>query len=102
MLARQAHQSLMREPAGCRDQRIGRKIFGAIMTVHGFPIEAFDRFLGAEDGLAQRMVLPEIGRENFVDKVIRVVLLHFQLFEDHAFFLGDVLFAEQRMQDQVG
>ena len=37
-----------------------------------------------------------------MDEVIGIVLVHLQLFEDHALFLVDVLFAEQRIQDQVG
>ena len=35
-------------------------------------------------------------------QVIRAVRLHLDLFQDDALFLLDVLFAEQRMEHQVG
>ena len=36
-----------------------------------------------------------------MDQVIRAVRLHLDLFQNHALFLLDVLFAEQRVQHQV-
>ena len=47
------------------------------------------------------MVSPEILREDFVDEVIRVVLVHLDFFQDDPAFLPDVLHIEDRPQHQV-
>ena len=58
---------------------------------HGLAFKAFHGFFGSEDGLAEGMVFPKILGEDFVDEVVRIVLIHLDLFEDHAAFAGDVL-----------
>ena len=58
---------------------------------HGRALEFLHRFFGSEDRLAERMIFPEILGEDFVDEVVGIVFVHFDLFEDHAAFAGDVL-----------
>ena len=64
-------------------------------------LEAADGFAGAEDGLAERMALPEILHEDFMDQRVGIVLVHLDLFEDHAALAGDLLRGEDRVQHQV-
>ena len=54
-------------------------------------IEAADSLGGAEDRLAERMVLPEILGEELVDEDVGVVFVDFDLFEDDAAFAFDSL-----------
>ena len=60
------------------------------------------RFRSAQNRQPQRMPAPEILREQFVDQVFGIVLVHLDLFEDHLFFLGDVRVVKSRAQHQVG
>src|SRR5262249_18516591 len=53
------------------------------------------------DGLAQRMVTPEVLDEDFVDEVIGIVLIHLDLFQNYAEFTADILGIENRIQHQV-
>ena len=102
MLARQVHHALVRQIAGRREQQIRRRIDRAIVTPNHLAVETLHRFARAQNRLAQRMILPEIRREDLVDQIIRTVRLHLELFEDHAFFLVDILVAEHAVQHQVG
>src|SRR5204863_5357149 len=60
-----------------------------------------DRIFGAEDGLAQWLVLPEILGEDLMYQIIWIVLVHLDLFEDHALLSADVVWLENRIQDEV-
>ena len=48
------------------------------------------------------MPAPEILREQFVNQVFGIVLVHLDFFEDHLLFLGDVRVVKSRAQHQVG
>src|SRR5437016_475092 len=81
-------------PTDQRDEAVVIKIAGgrhddvaggkavSIGVEHCVSFKALDGFLGAQDRLAQRMVLPEILGEDFVDKVVWIVLVHFDLLEN--------------------
>src|SRR5579859_1865094 len=47
------------------------------------------------------MILPEVLGKYLMDKVIGIIFIHFDLFQDHAFFAGDVLGIKDRVQHQV-
>ena len=57
----------------------------------GVLLETADGFAGAEDGLAERMALPEILHKDFVDERVGIVLVHLDFFEDDAALAGDFL-----------
>ena len=57
---------------------------------------------GAEDGLAERMALPEVLREDLVDERVGIVLVHLDLFEDDAALAGDLLGGEDGVQHEIG
>ena len=65
-------------------------------------LEAADGFAGAEDGLAERVALPEILHEDFVDQRVGIVLVHLDFFEDHAALAGDFFGGEDGVQHEVG
>ena len=47
------------------------------------------------------MVFPETLREDFVDQVVGIVLIHFYFFEDDAALAGYVIRVKDWMQNQV-
>src|SRR5205085_3243390 len=59
------------------------------------------RLLSPQNRFAQRMVCPEVLGKDLVNKVVGIVLIHFDLFQNHAFFASDVLGIENRIQHQV-
>src|SRR6266566_2830397 len=68
-------------------------------------IEGLDGFRSAENRAPERMLRPETARENFVQKILRIVQVHFNLFEDHlALFLHIFrieFWAEHEVRDDV-
>src|SRR4029077_12702788 len=53
------------------------------------------------NGLAQRMVLPEVLGEDFINKVIRIVLIHFDFFQNHPSLAANLLAIKNRIERQV-
>ncbi len=68
----------------------------------GLPAQALDSLAGSEDGAAQRVAGPEAFGEQVVDQVVRRVLHHLDLLEDHRLLLLDVLRPEERVAQDVG
>src|ERR1700733_16314375 len=88
-------------PGGGHDDVTGGEAVG-IGIEHCLPLEALHGFFGSKDGFAEGMILPEVLGKDFVNQVIGIVLVHFDLFEDYSALTGDVLSGERRMQDKVG
>ena len=63
--------------------------------------EAGDRLGGAEDRPAERVSLPELLGEDLVDEVVRVILVHLDLFKDDTLLAGDVFSGEGGMEDEI-
>ena len=74
----------------------------AVVVEERLLLEAADGLLGAENRLAEGMVLPEILSKDLVDEVVGVVFVHLDLFENDAAFAGDVFGGEDRIEHQVG
>ena len=68
----------------------------------GVLLEAADGFAGAEDGLAEGMVLPEALGEDFVDEAVGIVLVHFDFLKDDAALADDFLGGEDGVEDEIG
>ena len=85
---------------GCDDQvaRIEPLLIG---VEDHLLLECLYRFLGAEYWLAQRVILPKILGEDLMHQVIRVVLVHLDLFENHSALTDNVLSCEDRIEHQV-
>ena len=88
-------------PGGGYDDVAGREAV-SIGLEHGLTLEFLHRFFCAQDWLAEGMIFPEILGKDFVDEVVGIVLVHLDLFENHAAFAGDILGGERRMQNQIG
>jgi hypothetical protein len=65
-------------------------------------VERVDALRRAENRPAERMIAPEILREDFVDEIVRRVLDHLDLFEDYLLLALDVVLSEQRIANQIG
>src|SRR5580704_11783630 len=64
-------------------------------------LEFLDRILGSEDGLAQRVILPEILGKDFMDQVVGIVLVHLYFFEDHTALPANVSGVEYRVEHEI-
>src|SRR5689334_16012601 len=102
MLAGESDQAIVRQIPGCGYDQVRGRVHRTVVRTEAVRIESLDSFLGAENRLAQGMVLPEIGRKDLMDQVVRAIRLHFDLFEDDTLLFLDIFFAEQGMQDEVG
>ena len=47
------------------------------------------------------MIFPETLREDFVDEIVGIVLVHLDFFENHAALAGNVAGIEDRMQHEI-
>src|SRR6476646_9878045 len=86
----QLHELVMVEIPRSRDNNISGRESVSIRIQHSIAFEPLHRLLGSQDRLSQRVVLPEILGENLMDEIIRIILIHLDLFHDHATFAGDV------------
>jgi hypothetical protein len=86
---------------GSYDDVAGGEAVG-VGVEHGLALEFLYGFFCAQDGLAQRVIFPEVLSEDFVDEVVGVILVHLDLFEDYAALASDVLGGECGMQDEIG
>ena len=98
----QVDEGVVLEVAGGGEDHVACREALPIEADEGVLFEAADGFVGAEDGLAEGVVLPEILGKDLVDEVVGVVLVHLDLFEDDAALAGDVLGGEDRVEDEVG
>ncbi len=97
----QLDEAVMIQIAGGRNDNVsGREAMG-VSIQNGSALELLHRFFGSKNRLAQRMIFPEILREDFVDEIVRIILVHLDFFENHATFARDVVRIENRMQHQI-
>jgi hypothetical protein len=101
-LAHQAYDRRVIEVAGRRDHDVGRRVTPSVEPVDLGPGHRGDRLLGARDEPAQRVVAVDRLGEDVVDLVTGLVLVHGDLFEDHAAFGLDVGRLEERVGHRVG
>src|SRR5579862_6320375 len=102
VLDHEFHELIVIEVAGRCDNNVAGGEAVRIGFEYRIALETLDGFFGAQDRLTQRMVLPEILGKDFVDEIIRVVLVHFDLFENHAAFASDIAGIECRVKNQIG
>jgi len=101
MFGDEFNEMLVIEVSGGADDEIaGGKVVpveagddGALELLHGLA--------RAQNRQAEGVVFPETLREDFVDEVVGVVLIHFDFFEDDAAFFGDVGSIEDGMDDEI-
>ncbi len=93
---------LVLEIADGRDDQIARRVSVSEVVAKPPLSKRLDGLLRAEDRAAERMILPESLREDFVDEIVRRVLHHLDLFEDDFLLALDVLGVERRIPDDIG
>ncbi len=64
-------------------------------------LKGADCFFCPQNRFSESVVFPEILGEDFVDEVIRIVLVHFDLFQNHAFFAGNIFGGEHRVEYEI-
>ena len=62
MLAHQVHQAVVGQVAGRGDDQVGGRVDVRVVVVDGLAVEALHGLARAQDRLAERVVLPEVGR----------------------------------------
>src|SRR6202051_5098345 len=64
--------------------------------------KVFYRFGSAQYRASQRVFRPKPASENFVQKILGVVHVHLDFFQDDLLFLGDIFGIKIGTQDQIG
>src|SRR5690348_10507270 len=78
------YKVLVLQMSGSRDDEVPRRKALLVKPENRWAFKASHRIARAENWSSQRMVLPKILREDFVNEVVRIVLIHFDLFQDYA------------------
>ncbi len=100
-LPQQLHEIVVIQITGGGNDHVSRPELAAVVGQDRVLIESPDRILRAQDRLAQRMALEEILGEDLVYEVVGIVLVHLDLFQNHAALAGDLLAVEDGMQDHI-
>src|ERR1700730_4162887 len=101
MLLDEFDKVLVVEVTGSTDNEIARREVVPIEAGHDGPLEFFYGVARAQDGQTESMVLPETLGENLVDKIVRIILIHFYFFEDDAALARDIAAIEDGMKDKI-
>src|ERR1700692_1192863 len=64
--------------------------------------KVFYRFGSAEYGASERMLGPKPASENFVQKILGVVHIHLDFFQDDLLLLGDVFGIKIGTENEIG
>src|SRR5208282_3638235 len=86
MLHHEIDELIVIQMPGSSDYDVAGSETVRISIEHGLALEFLYRFFRSQDRLAERMIFPEILRENFMDEIIRVVFVHLDLFENYPTF----------------
>jgi hypothetical protein len=89
------------EMAGGGEDHVARRETAGVVVEDDLLVEAGDSLGGAQDGAAEGVAFPEVLGEGFVDEVVGVVLVHFDLFEDDPLLASNVLRGEGGVEDEV-
>src|SRR5579859_6229111 len=101
-LSHQIYKVLMIQASCSRNDHVARIKETSVVVEQHLLLELSNSFFRPENWLPQRMIFPEVLRENLVDKVVRTVLVHFDFFKDHAALAEYVLAGKNWVQHQVG
>ncbi len=101
MFDHQVHELFVLQMAGGTNDHVAGSKSLLVEIPHRIAFEFLYRVFGSQDRLAQRMILPEILGEDFMDQIVRIVLIHLDLFQNHAPLASDILRVKDRVQHQV-
>ena len=91
----------MLQVPGSRDDHVLGGVGVAEMVAKIAPGQPFDAVLRAQNRPPERMAFPEALREQLVHEIVRRVLDHLDLLEDHLLLALDVALVERRMKDDI-
>src|SRR5579864_4131228 len=90
VLANQLDEAIVIQmPGGC-DNHVAWSEALAVELMHRRPFETPHGIAGSQDRTAQWMVFPKILREDFVDEVVGIVLVHLDFFQNNPALASDV------------
>src|SRR4029077_3078157 len=92
---------LVVEVTGSADNEIAGSEVVSIKAGDDGALEFFYGVARAQDRQTESMVLPETLREDFVDEVVGIILIHFYFFEDDAALARDIAAIEDGMKDKI-
>ena len=101
VLSDEFHKFFVFQVSGGRNDQVARHKPLLVKVQHRVPFKLPHRFFGAQDGLAEGMILPEVLGEDFMDQIVGTVFIHLDFFEDHAALPAYVFGAENRVTNQV-
>jgi len=101
MFGHQLYELLMLQMTGGGNDHVAGSKTLLVEIQHRITLELLDCIFRPQDGLAQRMVFPEILGEDFVDEVVGIILIHFYFFEDDAALARDIAAIEDGMKDEI-
>src|SRR5437763_13896219 len=101
VLADQVHELLMIEVSGGGSDYVSRDKFLSIRLKHWAALKTPHSVARSPNRQAQRVSLPEILCEDFMDEIIRIVLIHFYFFQNHSTLTRNVLIVEYWIQNKV-
>ncbi len=87
--------------AGRRKDHVAGVETVGVVVEEALLVEIADSLRGAQDRPAQRMTFPETLREQLVDEHVRVVLVDFDLFKNHAPLALNIGRRKDRVEHQV-
>ena len=94
------HRSVL-DVASRRDHHVGRDIGAAEVVPERFVGKRLHGFARPENRAPERVTLPEVLGEELVDQVVRRVLDHLDLFEDHLLLALDLVRRKCRTKHDV-
>src|SRR6185369_9418910 len=97
----QVHEPVVLQVPGDRDNHVVGNEEAPVIVEQDLLLKPLDRILGAENRLAQRMIFPEVLRENLMHEVVGIVLVHLDLFEDYSAFALQLSRIKNRIQYEV-
>jgi hypothetical protein len=101
VLRDQIHEPLVVNVSrGCDDQ-VSWIESPLVRIKHHLLLECPDGLLGAENRLSQRVIFPEVLREDFMHEIVRIVLVHLDFFQDHAPFSADIFDIKNRIEHEI-
>ena len=86
---------------GRRDDHVIGNEEALVVVEQNSLFESLHRFLGSQNRFAERMVVPEVLREDLVDEIVGIIFVHLDLFQNHAALARQLGRIECRIQHQV-
>src|SRR6202521_4649815 len=92
---------LVVEVTGSTDNEIAGREVVSIEAGHDRSLEFFYGVARAQNRQTESMVLPETLREDFMDEVVGIILIHFYFFEHRTALARDIAAIEDGMKDKI-